>query len=73
MDELRDVGRFDDEVLRCLHEVAAAARQVPAEYQTKRLQDALTSLVELDILAVGMFSPPAIPRSPHAPGAPLSS
>ncbi len=50
---------FDDEVLRCLHEVAEAAREVPAENQPPRLQNALTSLVALDVFSAGTFLPPS--------------
>jgi hypothetical protein len=63
---------FDDEVLRCLHEVAEAAREVPAESQTPRLQNALTSLVALDVFSAGTYLPPTF-EPPYAPGAPPSS
>src|SRR2546426_5049487 len=38
---------YEDDVLQRLHEVAAAARYVPAEHQPQRLQDALASLVAI--------------------------
>ncbi len=50
--------RFDDEVFRRLHEVAQAAREVPAEAQPRRLQDALVSLVALDVLSAGTLTVP---------------
>jgi hypothetical protein len=61
---------FDDEVLRCLHEVAEAAREVPAENQPPRLQDALASLVAVDVFSAGTYLPPF---DAYAPGAPPSS
>jgi hypothetical protein len=63
---------FDDEVLKCLHEVAEAAREVPAKSQTPRLQNALTSLVALDVFSAGTYFPPVF-DAPYAPGAPPSS
>ena len=63
--------RLDDEVLRCLHEVAQAAREVPADAQPKRLQDALVSLVALDVFSTGTFS--MLFGANYAPGAPPSS
>jgi hypothetical protein len=48
-----EVTPYEDEVLQRLHEVAAAARQVPAEHQPKRLQDALASLVAIDVVSTG--------------------
>jgi hypothetical protein len=49
---------FDDEVLRSLHEVVRAAREVPVEAQPRRLQDALVSLVALEVLSTGTFTIP---------------
>jgi mannose/cellobiose epimerase-like protein (N-acyl-D-glucosamine 2-epimerase family) len=59
--------RFDDEVLRRLHEVALAAREVPAEAQPRRLQDALVSLVALDVLSTGTFTMPESFSSDYTP------
>jgi hypothetical protein len=50
--------RFDDEVVRRLHEVARAAREVPAEAQPERLRDALVSLVALDVFSAGAYTMP---------------
>jgi hypothetical protein len=63
---------FDDEVLQCLREVAAAAREVPAENQPPRLQTALTSLVALDVSSAGTYLPPSFDGR-YTPGAPPSS
>ena len=63
---------FDEEVLRCLHEVAEAAREVSADNQTPRLQHALTSLVALDVFSAGTYLPPSF-TDPYTPGAPPSS
>lgn len=67
--------RFDDEVLRRLHEVAQAAREVPAGAQPRRLQDALVSLVALDVLSAGTPTMPASVggRSDYTPSAGPSS
>ena len=65
--------QFDDEVLRRLHEVALAAREVPAEAQPKRLQDALVSLVALDLLSTGTFFAPPAFGSDYTPSAGPSS
>ncbi len=56
---------FDDEVLRRLHEVAVAAREVPAGSQPPRLQDALASLVALEIFSAGTY----VPDPRYIPGA----
>ena len=64
---------FDDEVLRSLHEVARAAREVPVEAQPKRLQDALVSLVALDVVSTGTFAIPSSFDSDYTPSAWLSS
>jgi hypothetical protein len=50
---MSEVRPYEDEVLQRLHEVAAAARQIPAEHQPKRLQDALASLVAIDVSSTG--------------------
>jgi hypothetical protein len=64
---------FDDEVLRRLHEVVHAAREVPAEAQPKRLQDALVSLIALDVLSTGTFTVLFTSSPAYAPGMPPSS
>jgi hypothetical protein len=48
-----ELSSVEDEVLQRLHEVAAAAREVPAEHQPRRLQDALASLVAIDVSSTG--------------------
>jgi hypothetical protein len=63
---------FDDEVMHRLHEVARAAREVPVEAQPKRLQDALVSLVALDVLSTGTYTAP-FDVSSYTPGMPPSS
>ena len=64
---------YEDEVLRRLHEVARAAREVPAEAQPKRLQEALVSLVALDVLSTGTFTMPSTFVSGYTPSDGLSS
>lgn len=59
-----EANRFDDEVVRRLHEVAQAAREVPVDAQPKRLQDALVSLVALDVISTGTFAMPPMQDSP---------
>ena len=70
---MKRASKIDDEVLRRLHEVAQAAREVPAEAQPKRLQDALVSLVALDVLSTGTFFMPATFGSGYTPSAGPSS
>ncbi len=70
---MNSMDKIDDEVLRCLHEVAQAAREVPAEAQPKRLQDALVALVALDVISTGTFPMPFISDPSYAPGMPPSS
>jgi hypothetical protein len=65
--------RFEDEVLRRLHEVARAAREVPVEAQPKRLQDALVSLVALDVISTGTVTMPTVSDSGYTPSAGPSS
>ena len=65
---------FDETVIRCLHEVARAAREVPPSAQPRRLQDALVALVALEVFSTGTV---VIPRSSddgaYSPGAAASS
>jgi hypothetical protein len=63
---------FDAQVARCLHEVAMAAREVPADAQPKRLRDALTNLVALDVRSAGTYLPP-LPELGYKPSAGPSS
>jgi hypothetical protein len=66
-------GTYNDKVIHCLHELAEAAREVPAEAQPKRLQDALVSLVALDVLSTGTYFLPPSFDSSYTPSAGLSS
>jgi hypothetical protein len=65
---MQDARPFDDQVMQQLHEVAAAAREVPNEHQPKRLQDALASLVALEVVASGTYLMPSPPET-YSPGA----
>jgi hypothetical protein len=66
--------RFEDEVFRRLHEVARAAQEVPANAQPRRLQDALVSLVALDVLSAGTLTvPTSSSGSDYTPSAGPSS
>jgi hypothetical protein len=58
--------RYEDEVLTRLHEVVSAAREIPAEVQPKRLQDALASLIALEVVSAGTYlgDPTALDYSP---------
>jgi hypothetical protein len=66
-------ARFDDQVMRCLHEVARAAREVPAELQPTRLQEALVSLVALDVFSTGTFTVTGLFDADYTPSAGPSS
>jgi hypothetical protein len=59
----------DPRKLRCLEEVAAAARALPAENQSPQLQVALTTLLEF------LPPPPALvgPPDPYAIGRSVTS
>lgn len=69
---MEELSRFDDEVLLRLHEVADAAREVPANSQPPRLKDALASLVALDVFSTGTFVLPPEFLSDYAGPAPSS-
>jgi len=66
-------SRYEDEVLRNLHEVVRAAREVPVEAQPQRLRDALASLVALDVASAGTFRLPEPLSLDYTPSAGLSS
>ena len=65
--------RFEVEVMKRLHEVALAAREVPVEAQPERLRDALVSLVALDVFSTGTFTMPPTLGSGYTPSAGPSS
>ena len=65
--------KSEDEVLRRLHEVARAAREVPVDAQPQRLQDALMSLVALDVFSTGTYFLPPTFDSGYTPSAGPSS
>lgn len=71
--EVENTPRFDDQVIRCLHEVARAAREVPADLQPTRLQEALVSLVALDVFSTGTFTATGLLDANYTPSAGPSS
>lgn len=52
-------SKFVDEVAASLHEVVAAAREVPVEHQPERLRNALTMLVWLEVASSATTTLPA--------------
>jgi hypothetical protein len=59
---------FEDEVAAHLHEVVAAAREVPAEHQPERLRNALTALVSLGIVSTGTTIVERVDNPGYLPG-----
>lgn len=60
--------KFEDEAAARLHEVAAAAREVPSEHQPERLRNALTALVALEIASAGTTTVPELRQPDYRPG-----